>query len=217
MKEILRKVFLWTKKIVLTILKREVEALIYCGDIFAGVGATAIFMLVGAVPVLFLLYLTGVISSMSINSAFDPFAEFGFYERMSICLTIGILEEGMFRYLLYDCILQRWWKSPARLALWISALAFGAVHFGNAAALGLPLIHALPQVVGAALVGFWMAYLYKRMGLHFAILTHTCYNFVVYETKQSNIGLGVYIVAIALGLWWLFILWRIRRLRRLAR
>lgn len=94
-------------------------------------------------------------------------------------LIVGILEENIYRYFLQDCILGRMMKFKLMPAVIIASLIFGLAHFSNAVVLGIPPMAILPQVVGAAGVGLWFGYLYNRRGLHFVILTHALYDFLV--------------------------------------
>jgi hypothetical protein len=110
-------------------------------------------------------------------------------ELVALALTIGIMEEIAFRYFLMDCILMRWIKMPFIWAMVISAVGFGLAHFSNAVP-GYAIV-TLPQVVGAGAAGLWFAYLYKRFGLHLAILTHAAYDgglfaLTFYKIEKAN-------------------------------
>lgn len=95
-----------------------------------------------------------------------------------ITLGIGIFEETYFRYLIMDCMLMRWLKFPAWLAIGYSSIAFGVMHFSNGLLVN-NVMSALPQVIGATGAGFWFAYCYRKRGLHFAIMTHALYDFIL--------------------------------------
>jgi hypothetical protein len=127
----------------------------------------------------------------------DPFGGFSVLELISICLTIGLVEEGMFRYLMYDCILLKWLKSPIILATCLSSLLFGLAHFNNVIS-GYTLF-TLPQVIGAFLVGFWFVYLYKKIGLHIAILSHALYDFFCFMIQRGAIKEAFLIYVMILG------------------
>jgi membrane protease YdiL (CAAX protease family) len=176
---------------------REFEALKYIGKILllASVGA-------------FLMICTGSIISTiisyfiklpSLPNVANPFESFDPISLISLCLTIGILEEGMFRYLFYDCLLKKWLKAPHVLAMVISALLFGAAHFNNALVLNISLWYVVPQVIGAAVMGFFFVYLYNKFGLHVAILVHALYDYSVFMASEQTLWNNVLWVAFYLG------------------
>ena len=123
-------------------------------------------------------------------------------ELAALALTIGIMEEVIFRYFIMDCLLMRWIKMPFIWAMIISAVGFGLAHFNNAVP-GYAII-TLPQVVGAGVAGLWFAYLYKRFGLHLAILTHACYDGGLFALTMYNVKNSNEIIALAMLLGGIF-------------
>lgn len=97
-------------------------------------------------------------------------------EIASMALSIGIIEETMFRYLLQDCILTRWMKCKYHIAWIIASILFGLAHLTNPQP---TLIDKLPQVIGTTFGGLWFGYIYNEIGLHMSILTHALYDFVL--------------------------------------
>jgi len=93
----------------------------------------------------------------------------------ALCLAIGIFEEVYFRYFIQDCLLDRYLKVPPVVAWILASLIFGAVHLLNPGAW----IARLPQAIGASGAGLWFGWLYKKRGLHVAILTHALYDFLI--------------------------------------
>ena len=92
------------------------------------------------------------------------------------CLYIGSAEEAMFRFLLYDRILVRGWAVSPKVAMVLSSIAFGAAHLMNA-----PWPLALPQAFGAMAFGAVACYVYRKHGLHWAIVLHAAYDwFILY-------------------------------------
>lgn len=97
------------------------------------------------------------------------------WHLLLVFLRVGIVEEGFFRYLLMDKLFGSFFKWPEWLAVLLSSLLFGAAHLMNPGGWWL----RLPQAVAATGVGFYFAYLYKKRGLHFAMLAHALCDFVI--------------------------------------
>ena len=89
--------------------------------------------------------------------------------------AVGIFEEVYFRYIVMDCMMIRWLKTPVWVAIVISSFIFGAAHLMNPGGWHV----TLPQAVGATGAGFWFAHVYRKYGLHMAIFTHAIYNSIV--------------------------------------
>lgn len=111
----------------------------------------------------------------------------GVLELIALGITIGILEEGIFRYLIMDCFFRRWLRFPFWAALIFSALYFGLAHLNNLAAIpdGYGVL-VVPQVVGASIMGLWLGYIYVKQGLHMAILSHAAYDFVLFYIARYD-------------------------------
>lgn len=90
-------------------------------------------------------------------------------------LLVGIKEEAIFRYCIQDCLFEKLLKFPQWLSLTLASVVFGAAHLFNPA--GMP--YTIPQAVGAMMAGFLFGYVYRKRGLHFAMLTHGLYDFFV--------------------------------------
>lgn len=90
-------------------------------------------------------------------------------------LFVGIQEEGLFRLLIQDCIFERFLEFPKWMSLGIAAGLFGAAHLWNPG--GVP--YTIPQAVGAAGAGIVLGKIYRRWGLHYAIIIHGGYDWVV--------------------------------------
>ena len=90
-------------------------------------------------------------------------------------LLVGIKEEAIFRYVIQDCLLERTFKLNKTFTLLFASAFFGAAHLFNPA--GIP--YTIPQSVGAMMAGFLFGYVYRKRGLHFAMLTHGLYDFFV--------------------------------------
>ena len=95
------------------------------------------------------------------------------------CLIIGLVEEGTFRYLVLDRILIKWLRFSWVSAVIVSSALFGLAHFNNVIPGFSPWLW-VPQVVGAACLGLWFAYLYKKIGLYMALMVHGLYDFFIY-------------------------------------
>ena len=106
----------------------------------------------------------------------DPFSGLSVPVLAVMCLGIGIFEETYFRYLIMECLMGKALKWPKWMALVVSSCIFGAAHLANPGGW----LVTLPQAVGAAGAGFWFAHIYKKHGLHFAILTHALYDFAIF-------------------------------------
>ena len=100
-------------------------------------------------------------------------------------LWVGTSEEGIFRALLMDSFLEKFCKAPVWLSVTLSSLIFGAVHLLNPGGW----FYRMPQAVGAAGAGFFLAYLYKKRGYSFASVVHWLYDFcVVYAATRGFLG-----------------------------
>jgi len=108
-------------------------------------------------------------ASDKLIDSYDPVIVIG------LMFVVGAIEELYFRYFVMDCILIQWLKSPVWFAVAFSSITFGLAHLGNPGGWH----STLPQAVGAIGAGLWFAYIYRRWGLHLAILTHAVYNSVV--------------------------------------
>ena len=106
-----------------------------------------------------------------------PDSPFNYMNNVEIALAmfaVGMLEEVYFRYLVMDCLLEKWAEIGPKAAWILSSVMFGYAHMAN---LGYPF--SMPQAVAAGAAGLWFGYLYKKQGLHFAIFTHAIYNAAV--------------------------------------
>jgi membrane protease YdiL (CAAX protease family) len=92
-----------------------------------------------------------------------------------LCLSIGIFEETYFRYLVQDCLLDRWLRMPRWFCLVLASVVFGMAHLYNPGGW----VVRVPQAIAATGAGFWFGYVYRKRGLHFAILTHALYDFAI--------------------------------------
>lgn len=126
---------------------------------------------------------------------------------IAICLTIGLVEEGLFRYLIYDCILKQWFKFPIIVAMFISASLFGLAHFNNALLNNISFWYVVPQVVMALIGGLFFVYIYEKVGLHLAILTHAAYDFLaIYFSQIVKNSLYVSLFAAIGGIFFIYMI-----------
>jgi membrane protease YdiL (CAAX protease family) len=99
----------------------------------------------------------------------------GLIPLIALCLSIGIMEETLCRYLIQDCMLEKFGKLPWWASWVIASVFFGLIHLGNPGSIAA----RMPQAIGAIGAGFWFGYIYRKKGLHFAIMTHALYDFVI--------------------------------------
>ena len=104
----------------------------------------------------------------------NPFNEMTNLEVCIAMFGVGMLEEVYFRYLVMDCLLEKWAELGKLIPLLLSSAIFGVAHMIN---LGFP--YSMPQAVAAGCAGLWFGHLYRKRGLHFAIFTHAIYNAAV--------------------------------------
>ncbi len=114
-------------------------------------------------------------SFAAVNETF--FAGRLFYELLGSCLVIPVAEELLFRGVVYQRLKLLCPESPAggRIAMFLSALLFGLVHFN------------LVQFVYAAGIGLVLALLYEKSGfLYVPVLGHIAANLVAVLRAESG-------------------------------
>jgi len=88
---------------------------------------------------------------------------------------VGSVEEAVFRYMIQDRLFGFVCRLPEWASLILASIIFGSVHLLNPA--GMP--NTIPQAVGACFAGLWLGRIYRKQGLHMAILTHALYDLTV--------------------------------------
>lgn len=155
---------------------RVVEAGKYLYKLAFNVGISFIIMPPIAFAVSLIMGWCGIVDTGTavnqLQQLFEPHTPW--YVYLITMLAVGLYEECWFRYLVLDCLFMRWLKLPYWLALIMSSASFGVAHLANG-----PWLVTLPQIVGAGFLGLWLARIYRTQGLHMAILTHGCYNFII--------------------------------------
>ena len=152
---------------------RVYEAVKYVVSIFGASAITAALMIPLGILTSLLMQHLGF--DMSLPADPTDLGGFNWKEAAGLFLVVGVMEEVWCRYLIMECLMEKWLKFPPWLSLWASSIMFGLAHFSNPG----PWYARLPQVIGATGAGFWFAYLYRKRGLHFAIFTHALYDFEV--------------------------------------
>ena len=119
-----------------------------------------------------------------------------------LCLQIGLVEEGVFRYLIFDKIFRQWFKLPIFTATIIASILFGCAHFNNMHE-GWGFWNVLPQVIGASFIGVWLTYVYRKFGLAMAIFTHGLYDFYCFTSYSAwswwiIISIGIFYLMLVL-------------------
>ena len=167
------KVLGFVKKVFMYYVNRLVEAAKYLVRLAFCVGVNLVIMpTLCFLTVLVMKYFGVYTESTGSELPFDPSDPLMVAGAMFL---VGIFEEVWFRYLVMDCMLTKWLKSPVWLAVTLSSIMFGLAHLMNPGGW-----HAtLPQAIGAIGAGFWFAHVYKKYGLHMAIFTHAIYNSIV--------------------------------------
>ena len=92
-----------------------------------------------------------------------------------VFLRVGVFEEGVFRYLIQDCMFGRWLEISWRYCWIFASILFGCAHFLNPGTF----VQCLPQVLGAIGAGLWFGWVYRKRGLSRAILCHALYDFAL--------------------------------------
>jgi len=163
----------FAKKVLLYYRDRIVEAFWYLLKIAGAV-------LVNGAIMIPLVYLTSwILTAMGFNMGLPPDALGEIHQEtlplVALCLAIGIFEETYFRYFVQDCLFTRYLRMPMVLAWVLASVMFGAIHLLNPGTW----IARLPQAIGATGAGLWLGWIYRKKGLHFAILTHAIYDFIL--------------------------------------
>lgn len=205
---LIRRFVRLVKSSILFTIKKEIQIFKYIAQVIMYTSVTAFLMI--SIYTLVSLLLRWLHPMPPISEVSNPFAGFDAITLISICLSIGLVEEGMFRYLLYDCILRKWLRFPIVISAILSAMMFGAAHFNNAIVSQISLWYVVSQVIGAAGLGVFFVYLYEKLGLHMTIVVHACYDFaVIYTEFHSNLVKYLYLF---LGLGALIsLIWIIRK------
>lgn len=179
MKHIAAKILAKVKKLAIKTLKKIVAVPLYLLDIIGAVAINAAIM----IPLVYLTewYMSSMLGMNMIPPAIpeNPLAGMDYPMIALSMFLVGLFEETYFRYLIMDCLFERWAELNKYFSTILASLAFGAAHLAN---LGFP--YSMPQAVGAFGAGLWFAYIYRKKGLHFAILTHALYNTAVMIIPQ---------------------------------
>lgn len=116
------------------------------------------------------LYLVGYAATILTLGGIDPDLLLGL---AAVLIWVGISEELMFRGLLYPALRRRLGPWPA---IWLTSLAFGAVHLGNGARSG-DFEAAIVQSLAAVSTGLLLLALRLRRGSIWpAIVYHSLWN-----------------------------------------
>jgi membrane protease YdiL (CAAX protease family) len=125
-----------------------------------------------------------------------------FWQLCFLCLQIGIMEEVIFRYLIFDKMFRQWFRIPVFTATILASVLFGLAHFNN-----ITVFHGfwevLPQVIGASFIGIWLTYIYRKFGLAMAIFTHGLYDFYCFVSYSA----WSWWIVITIGIFYLMLLW----------
>jgi len=190
------KILKWFGNSILFILKRYAEAFQYLFKL-AKFTSIAAFLMISVCAIVS--FLVNYFHPLRNINEFSIYSSFTLIELISLALTIGILEEVMFRYFIYDCMLQKWLKSPKIIAMVISSLGFGLAHANNASVMGINIWYVVPQIIGAAVLGFFFVWLYEKIGLHMCILVHALYDFLCIFSTIDKMGDKLLTYALIIG------------------
>jgi len=111
--------------------------------------------------------------------------------------SAGIGEEAMLRlFLLSALAVPLAWFLPRTRALWtanvLAALVFGALHFGNVVALGIPFTPLLVTMVllfnGG--LGVWWGWIYATRGIEAAMVSHVACDLILHALGAALGGAG---------------------------
>jgi len=111
-----------------------------------------------------------------------PFNYMTTLEAFVFIFVMANFEEVVFRHMIMDSLLMKFFKMGFIPAALISSVVFGMAHFNNAGS--SPYYLWLPQVIGAGCAGLWLAYLYKTCGLHLAVFVHVLHNFTMFALAR---------------------------------
>jgi membrane protease YdiL (CAAX protease family) len=169
-KDLLKKLGKRIKNRLIKTLKKILQIPVYLLSLVGAALITAAIMIPLGYGVEFYMQWIGINMTPPVipESPFDYMTSF---EVAIAMFAVGVFEEVYFRYLVMDCLLEKWAELGPTIALLLSSVMFGMAHLANA---GYP--YSMPQAIAATGAGLWFAYLYRKKGLHFAIFTHAIYN-----------------------------------------
>lgn len=174
----LNKVWNLLKKGVKGYINRLTAAFKYFMQITLAAGINAAIMIPLAYGIYFLMLYLGydmILPSGGIPELDPSITGAGVIPLIALSLSIGIMEETLCRYLIQDCLLERFNKFSWVWAWIIASVFFGLIHLMNPGTITA----RMPQAIGAIGAGLWFGWIYRKRGLHFAIMTHALYDFVI--------------------------------------
>jgi membrane protease YdiL (CAAX protease family) len=139
-----------------------------------------------------LLYLSGVY--LFLRFGYVQFSSPELAVALPISLRVffgGLLEEIVFRGIILYALLRKWGGSLRGIvaSVFVSALVFGLLHFGNAISPFTPFSFAAWQVLHAFLLAVWLGTLVLRWhSIWPAVAVHSCLNVVSVVTTWSSRG-----------------------------
>ncbi|MDN6968228.1 CPBP family intramembrane metalloprotease [Oenococcus sp. UCMA 17063] len=104
------------------------------------------------------------------------------------CLTIGVVEEGIFRLLIFNWFLSKYRQSffGVLLAALISSFWFALMHFSNLITQAESLYYVICQMFFAFYLGFMCATIYYySKAIWIPIVFHALNDFVAYSSNPS--------------------------------
>ena len=141
-------------------------------------------------------FVTGFFSAFKTGGALIPVSEI-ILHILDIVIGVGFIEEVMFRGIILNLIADgfgRDKKSSFMIAILISSVLFGFMHFGNLLTAGSQFSGVLVQVISTIGTGTMLGAIYVRCGnIWLMSLLHGLYDFALFvpslwQTSQTNMA-----------------------------